>query len=147
MGDEVIKVLEHLGEQFGIAIDWSSTNVMPYLQDLMYRIAKYGIYQNVSNIIYCLVFLLLLVFVTEKLYKTAYKYANIYEKTNDSDDKNTAMSFTVGFLISLIVTIITAIITICVIKTSVDEIIELNTVPEKYVIEMIQDKISENKDE
>lgn len=147
MGDEVIKVLEHLGEQFGIAIDWSSANVMPYLQDLMSRIAKYGIYQNVSNIIYCLVFLLLLVFVTEKLYKTAYKYANIYEKTNDSDDKNTAMSFTVGFLISLIVTIITAIITICVIKTSVDEIIELNTVPEKYVIEMIQDKINESKEE
>ena len=84
----------------------------------------------------------------EQSIRLAYNKAkDIYEKTNDSDDKNTAMSFTVGFLISLIVTIITAIITICVIKTSVDEIIELNTVPEKYVIEMIQDKINESKEE
>lgn len=37
MSDEIIKVLDNLSEKFGIAIDWTSQNVMPYLQDLMNR--------------------------------------------------------------------------------------------------------------
>lgn len=141
MGDEVIKVLNHLGEQFGIAIDWSSANVMPYLQDLIPRIVKYGIYQNISNIICCLVILLVIALITRKLYKTSYKYASIYEKTNDFDDKSTAMFFTTAFMISLVITASTTAIVLYTVKTSIDEIIELSTVPEKYVIEMIQEQM------
>lgn len=37
MSNEIIKVLDDLSERLGIAIDWSSQNVMPYLQDLMDR--------------------------------------------------------------------------------------------------------------
>lgn len=143
MGDEVIKVLDHLCDKFGIAIDWTSANVMPYLQDLMARIVKYGIYQNVSEIIFCLMLLLIVAFITRKLYKASYKYASIYEETNKYDDKSTAMFFTTAFMIGLAATAITTIMVLCVIKTSVNEIIELSTVPEKYVIEMIQEQIDE----
>lgn len=143
MGNEVIKVLDHLCDKFGIAIDWTSANVMPYLQDLMSRIVKYGIYQNVSEIIFCLMLLLIVAFITRKLYKASYKYASIYEETNKYDDKSTAMFFTTAFMIGLATTAITTIMVLCVIKTSVNEIIELSTVPEKYVIEMIQEQIDE----
>ena len=34
MSDEVIKVIDALAERFGIVIDWSSENVIPYLQQL-----------------------------------------------------------------------------------------------------------------
>ena len=37
MSEEIIKVLDSLSEKFGIAIDWTSQNVMPYLYDLMNR--------------------------------------------------------------------------------------------------------------
>ena len=143
MGNEVIKVLDHLCDKFGIAIDWTSANVMPYLQDLMSRIVKYGIYQNVSDIIYCLMLLLIVALITRKLYKASYKYASIYDETNEYDDKSNAMFFTTAFMISLAITVITSIIVLCSIKASVDEIIELSTVPEKYVIEMIQEQIDE----
>lgn len=143
MGNEVIKVLDHLCDKFGIAIDWTSANVMPYLQDLMSRIVKYGIYQNVSDIIYCLILLLIVALITRKLYKASYKYASIYDETNEYDDKSNAMFFTTAFMISLAITVITSIIVLCSIKASVDEIIELSTVPEKYVIEMIQEQIDE----
>jgi hypothetical protein len=143
MGNEVIKVLDHLCDKFGIAIDWTSANVMPYLQDLMSRIVKYGIYQNVSDIIYCLILLSIIALITRKLYKTSYKYASIYDETNEYDDKSNAMFFTTAFMISLAITVITSIIVLCSIKASVDEIIELSTVPEKYVIEMIQEQIDE----
>ena len=143
MGNEVIKVLDHLCDKFGIAIDWTSANVMPYLQDLMSRIVKYGIYQNVSDIIYCLILLSIVALITRKLYKASYKYASIYDETNEYDDKSNAMFFTTAFMISLAITVITSIIVLCSIKASVDEIIELSTVPEKYVIEMIQEQIDE----
>lgn len=55
------------------------------------------------------------------------------------------MFFTVSFVISFIVTAIIIIASVGTVKRSVDNIIELNTVPEKYVIEMIQDQIDENK--
>ena len=143
MGNEVIKVLDHLCDKFGIAIDWTSANVMPYLQDLMSRIVKYGIYQNVSDIIYSLILLSIIALITRKLYKASYKYASIYDETNEYDDKSNAMFFTTAFMISLAITVITSIIVLCSIKASVDEIIELSTVPEKYVIEMIQEQIDE----
>lgn len=37
MSNEIIKVLDNLGQKFGIAIDWTSQNILPYLQDLMNR--------------------------------------------------------------------------------------------------------------
>ena len=141
MGNEVIKALNHLGKQFGIAIDWTSSNVMPYLQDLMSRMVKYGIYQNVSNIIYCLIILSISIIVTRKFYKASCKYTSIYNETNKYEDKDNASSFAMAFLISLAITVFVTITMSYVIKESVDEIIELSTVPEKYVIEMIQEQM------
>lgn len=34
MSEEVIKILDALAEKFGLAIDWTSANVLPYLQQL-----------------------------------------------------------------------------------------------------------------
>ena len=34
MSDEVVKILDALADKFGIAINWTSANVIPYLQQL-----------------------------------------------------------------------------------------------------------------
>lgn len=34
MRDEIIKVLDDLSERLGIAVDWTSQNVLPYLQEI-----------------------------------------------------------------------------------------------------------------
>lgn len=39
--NELIKILDDLGKRFGIAIDWTKQNVMPYIEDLGKRIIKY----------------------------------------------------------------------------------------------------------
>lgn len=41
MSDEIIKVLDKIGEKFGIAIDWTRQNILPYLQDLGKRFIAY----------------------------------------------------------------------------------------------------------
>ena len=143
MGDEVIKVLKHLGDQFGVAIDWSSANIMPYLNDLMGRIVKYGIYINIYNIFYKIFCIALFVGITVVLYKLANR-ALIKQKNSED---NLAEALSIAYVVSCVATVVVIVVGIVGISDSVTNIIELNTVPEKYVIEMIQDKISENKDE
>lgn len=38
MSEEIIKILDHIGSKFGVAIDWTDKNVMPYLQELADKI-------------------------------------------------------------------------------------------------------------
>lgn len=51
MTDEIIKLLDELAKRFGIAIDWTSENVMPYLEDLCSRFITYNIVVDVFWII------------------------------------------------------------------------------------------------
>lgn len=41
MSEEIIKVLDELGKRFGIVIDWSNQNIIPYLQELFKRFICY----------------------------------------------------------------------------------------------------------
>ena len=141
MGNEVIKVFNHLGDQFGVAIDWSSANVMPYLNDLMTRMIKYGIYINIYHIIYAIFITAVFIIVTIVLYKIACKM--ILRSEENEEHINSAKILSTAFAISLVTTVIVVLIEIGNIKDCIADIIELNTVPEKYVIEIIQDKIDD----
>lgn len=43
MSDQVIKILEYMGEKIGVAIDWTQENVLPYAEDLIERFVTYNI--------------------------------------------------------------------------------------------------------
>jgi len=47
VSNEIINVFEYLGEKFGVAIDWTSTNVIPYIEQLCGRIINYEIATSV----------------------------------------------------------------------------------------------------
>ena len=48
---QFIEVLDALCEKFGIVIDWTSQNVVPYLTDLAARIITYEIWTSVAWIV------------------------------------------------------------------------------------------------
>lgn len=129
MSNEIIKVLDHLCDKFGIAIDWSSNNVIPYLQDLMVRITKYAIYTNILWLAMSILIISVTVFALVKITKVA------RESMYDWD-----FIITISFLIGSIIIIIffTTGIYAC------QNLIEVNTVPEKYMIEMIRNNVSDN---
>ena len=60
MSEEVIKILDDLSQRFGIAIDWSSQNILPYLQDLMTRLIQY---KNVQAIIWIVVSVIMFILI------------------------------------------------------------------------------------
>lgn len=58
MSEEVIKVLDNLAQKFGIAIDWTNQNILPYLQDLM---GRYISLQNSYAIVWIVISIIMII--------------------------------------------------------------------------------------
>lgn len=52
MSEEIIKVLDELGKRFGIMIDWSNQNIIPYLQELLKR---FICYRNITACVWIII--------------------------------------------------------------------------------------------
>ena len=59
MSDDVIKILDALSEKIGLSIDWTSQNVVPYINQLCRKYVNYEITTSVIWIILgvCVLFL------------------------------------------------------------------------------------------
>ena len=57
MSQEIIKVLDNLAQKFGIAIDWTNQNILPYLQDL---IGRYISFKNAQAIIWIIISIIII---------------------------------------------------------------------------------------
>lgn len=120
MGNEIIKVLDNLGEKFGIAIDWSSKNVFPYLQDLTKRIVNYEIMNHFIWIGVSIIGLIILTVIRIKVRRN---------KDIDYDDRLVAnIICSIGIVMLLAVTII-----------NISDIVKVTNMPEATVIKYIQD--------
>lgn len=122
MGNEIIKVLDNLGEKFGIAIDWSSKNVFPYLQDLTKRIVNYEIMNHFIWIGVSIIGLIILTVIRIKVRRN---------KDIDYDDRLVAnIICSIGIVMLLAVTII-----------NISDIVKVTNMPEATVIKYIQDVV------
>lgn len=69
VSNQIIAVLDAICEKFGIVIDWTASNIMPYLQDLCKRIVTYEIATSAAWIILQIVILLLAFYIRNKKIK------------------------------------------------------------------------------
>lgn len=115
MSDAIIKVLNELCDKFGIAIDWTSDNVVPYLQDLMVRYSKYVCY---TSIMWLIIGLIMIVIFGVLLYK---------HLKQDYAEGFIAFLLGCGMMLG-----------VCVSVNQVIDIIEITTIPEKVIIEDIR---------
>lgn len=63
MSKQIIEVLEYLGEKLGVTIDWSSQNVVPYVQNLANKYIHWEIATSTAWIVttvICLIITLIL---------------------------------------------------------------------------------------
>ena len=120
MSDEIIKILDDLGQRFGIAIDWSSENVMPYLKDLMSRYIDYEVMTSIAWIVIGTILLIGGIVFTIVFIKNGCDCAP---------------------LISIGVAICGAVM----IGVQVFDIITCYTIPEKVIIEYINSLLSSNR--
>jgi hypothetical protein len=132
MSKEIITVVDELAKRFGIVIDWTSKNVVPYISELFDKFITYNIGVNCIPIV-----MLIFCFVGWYFYYKSYK--NAYET-----EKNTLLwsfRYDEPTVYGTIAVIILAGVTIISVVYSIDSIlnlIQLITFPELYVFEYIQ---------
>ena len=124
ISSEIIEVLDYLGEKFGIAIDWASNNVLPYLQTLADKFIKWEISTSIVWIaIAAFVMVGMIVLINLK---------GIREINEE----------TYGMLwIPIIVLIIISFIVICI---QIFDIVECNMFPEKALYDFIKVMLKQN---
>ena len=130
MSEEIIKVLDNLGEKFGVAIDWTSSNVIPYLQDLGQRFIQY---RNVTAIIQIILFLVLFIasiICIKKLIK--WTHTEDYQKDYDNE---------VLFIVGVFFSIVLIILSTCFIIGNCVGIAQNIFIPEVTIINYIQNMI------
>lgn len=116
--NQLIQVLDELGKRFGVMVDWSQQNIMPYASDLAERIIKFEIATSWAWIV-------LMVFVTIVCITLC-----IIGTTKDWNDEFVGA---LGFA-----TMILIILTVGVVLCQVDDIITATYLPEKIIIDMMQ---------
>ncbi len=116
MSDEIIKVLDDLSERAGIAIDWTSQNVLPYLQELCDKYISYEIWTSAVYIFICLTSAILMLYGISKL----------HDILNDVDDGFLFLVFGIVLIVSLVVMVV-----------QIFDIVTALTFPEKLIYEYI----------
>ena len=124
MSEEIIKVLDALAEKFGLAIDWTSANVIPYLEQLC---GKYVNYEIATSVVWLILGVISLLVGKWGIKKTKYCY-NRYEEERYSD-------WDVGSIFAGIGTGVVLLTGIIVIICQVFDIVTCFMFPEKIILD------------
>lgn len=116
ISNEIIEVLDYLCDKFGIAIDWTNQNIMPYLEQLF---TKFIAWELSTSIAYIVIFAIVAVILTIVLIWSA--------RTDVTLSEIVCVPIILG-----IIALITGI------GVQVFDIIECNVFPEKVLFDYIQ---------
>ncbi len=76
MSKEIIEVLDHICEKLGIAIDWTSQNIMPQVTDVLHRYTNYNITISAIWLCVCMAVLFVAFIVYKRLITDYFKLKN-----------------------------------------------------------------------
>ena len=134
VSEQVIKVLDAVCDKFGIAIDWTSNNVIPYIQELGNKIITYDICMSIMWLVIGsvipLTFAILIKKFLNKKKLEAKERMNDYYYTDGSLDEGAWYCYLIiGMLL---------IVAIVFVTISSQSIIQDVVFPEKTLIEFIK---------
>jgi hypothetical protein len=127
VSEQIINVLDNLCQKFGMAVNWSNDNVVPYLTELCSRICAYEI---VTSIFWIIISILLLV-------GNIVYFKHSWKGPIDWDEYYTTLK-QINAIVSIILLVATIIISFIVITTQSLDIIKAICIPELTIIEKIQ---------
>lgn len=119
MSEEIIKVLDALAGKFGLAVDWTSANVIPYLEQIC---GKYVNYEIATSVVWITIAIIGM-FIGYMFYKKMSKIE--YEEDGDSVLSNG----------TFVIIVVIASLIIC---NQIFDIVTCFTFPEKIIIEELK---------
>ena len=132
ISNQVIEVLDAVCDKFGIAIDWTSNNVIPYIEQLGNKIIAYDICMSIMWLVVgCIpltIAFLIKKFLNKKKLEAKEEPNNYYFTDGTLDDGVEDCYFIVGILLAIAI-----VIGISNIQGIIQDII----FPEKTIIEFI----------
>lgn len=134
VSEQIKDVLNALFEKFGIAIDWTADNVLPYVQELCEKFVVYEISTSVFLILFMTVLSTACFAVGKKTYKTM--------KIDEEKHLYSSEWWGVNLFV-WVVFIIVATTSIFTISTQIHDIITCVTFPEMMLVEKIQSLMSQ----
>ena len=129
MSEEIIKVLDALAEKFGLAVDWTSANVIPYLEQLCDKYVNYEIATSVVWIMLGLLFFIVGIICYKIVYKHKDWGVTHYETTSDD-------YFWRGLIYFGVISIF--VVASLMVITQIFDIVTCFTFPEKIIIEELK---------
>ena len=136
VSDQIIKVLNDLCEKFGIAIDWTATNIVPYIEKLLSKFIHWEIMTSIFWMALMSILTLICFFIAKKCTSNKFKYY----KDEDWD----FCSWGIGAIVSWILFAVLAVCAVSVIGKQVYDIITCITFPEMMIVDEIKSLISSN---
>ena len=130
VSEQIIQVIDALCEKFGIAVNWTSENVIPYLEILCGKLVKYEICTSIAWITIMVLLSLASIVATKKLTP---KFKKGCEDEADTWDNG----WHVGAAFAIIGLIGLNLAVIIVVGKQVMDIIKCATFPEMYIFEYI----------
>ena len=133
MSAQIIEVLNDICEKFGVAVDWTSKNVQPYLKELMTKCVNYKL---ATDIVWLVVGIILLI-IGGVLLRFAFNNNRKYHEITDYHeliysklDETAATQFIIGGTCLGIAVVLTLYFTI--------NLITCVTFPEKIILDMVR---------
>lgn len=141
MSEQIIEVLEYLGEKLGIAIDWTTENIMPYLEELLKRYTTMRIVSSGMLIALSAIFCVVVIAIY-KIMSKGYKKT----KTNKKDTlffeyyyNGLELTYTGAF--AVVVTVVLCIASIVILCCNISSLLEWIFIPEVPFVKEIADLI------
>ena len=126
VSDQIIKVLDDICRRFGIAIDWTNENVIPYVTMLCAKLVTFEIWTSVAWLVISVIASIVIITIIKK---------------NKESLKETICNDMVGPLIFFALLIL-SIACIAGIISQTMQIIKCVTFPELFIFEYIKNMVS-----
>lgn len=133
MSAQIIEVLNDICEKFGIAVDWTSKNIQPYLKELMTKCINYKL---ATDIVWLVVGIILLI-IGGGLLRFAFNNNRKYHEIKDYyKQMHSNLDDVAG--IQFIIAMIAICISIILILYFTINLIACFTLPEKIILDMVR---------
>lgn len=128
VSNQIVDVIDALCEKFGIVIDWTSQNVLPYAQELMKRAISYELWTSVLSIVLFFFLTTICWLVVWRLSKTPeFRWSDAFEE---------AIPTTAAILVIVGIILTTGLL--CLVIDESADIITCLTFPEKIILDMLK---------
>lgn len=129
VSEQIIQVIDALCKKFGIAVNWTNDNVIPYVQTLCGKLIKYEIATSVAWIVMMLLLSIASIVIAKKV-------SPILKRGREDEDYDEC-GWTVLTVFCAIGFVLVNLATVIVVSEQVVDIIKCLTFPEMYIFEYV----------